>query len=43
MGEASILTLLRERAGLQGDDTAATFIDYENNWDGVAQSLTYSQ
>ncbi|MDF3339947.1 AMP-binding protein [Mycolicibacterium septicum] len=43
MGEASILMLLRERAGLQGDDTAATFIDYENNWEGVAQSLTYSQ
>lgn len=37
------MTLLRERAGLQGDDTAATFIDYENNWDGVAQGLTYSQ
>ncbi|WP_273734369.1 AMP-binding protein [Mycolicibacterium septicum] len=43
MGEASILTLLRERAGLQGDDNAATFIDYENNWDGSATSLTYSQ
>ena len=37
------MTLLRERAGLQGDDTAVTFIDYENNWDGSAESLTYSQ
>ncbi|MGV0812473.1 AMP-binding protein [Mycolicibacterium boenickei] len=43
MGEASILTLLRERAGLQGDDTAVTFVDYERNWDGSAESLTYSQ
>ncbi|WP_280832830.1 AMP-binding protein [Mycolicibacterium frederiksbergense] len=43
MGETSILTLLSERAGLQGEDTAVTFIDYEKNWDGVAESLTYSQ
>lgn len=37
------MTLLRERAGLQGDDTAVTFVDYENNWDGEAESLTYAQ
>ncbi len=37
------MTLLQERAGLQGDDTAVTFVDYENDWDGSAQSLTYSQ
>lgn len=43
VGETSILTLLCERAGLQGDDTAMTFVDYENSWDGAAQSLTYSQ
>ena len=43
MSDASILTLLRERAGLQGGDTAMTFVDYENNWDGTATSLTYSQ
>ncbi|CRZ19018.1 AMP-binding protein [Mycolicibacterium neworleansense] len=43
MGEASILTLLRERAGLQGDDTAMTFVDYETDWEGSAESLTYSQ
>ncbi|OBB87834.1 AMP-binding protein [Mycolicibacterium peregrinum] len=43
MGEASILTLLQERAGLQGDDTAMTFVDYEHNFDGSAESLTYSQ
>ncbi|NOP94902.1 MULTISPECIES: AMP-binding protein [Mycolicibacterium] len=43
MGEASILTLLQERAGLQGDDTAVTFVDYERNLEGSAESLTYSQ
>lgn len=37
------MTLLRDRAGLQGDDTAVTFVDYENNWDGEAESLTYAQ
>ncbi|MGV7292071.1 AMP-binding protein, partial [Mycobacterium kansasii] len=41
--ETSILTLLSERAALQGDDTAVTFVDYETNWDGVPESLTYSQ
>ena len=35
--------LLSERAGVQGEDTAVTFIDYEKNWDGVSESLTYSQ
>ncbi|WP_163667221.1 AMP-binding protein [Mycolicibacterium alvei] len=43
MGDTSILTLLNERAGLQGDDTAVTFIDYENSWDGVPESLTFAQ
>ena len=43
MTEASIPTVLRERAGLQPDDVAVTFIDYERDWDGVAESLTWSQ
>lgn len=43
VSEMSILTLLSERAGLQGDDTAVTFIDYEKNWAGTAESLTYSR
>ncbi|BBX88744.1 AMP-binding protein [Mycolicibacterium boenickei] len=43
MGEASILTLLGDRAGLQGDDTAVTFVDYEASWEGSTESLTYSQ
>ena len=43
MSEASIPTVLRERASLQPDDVAVTFIDYERDWDGVAESLTWAQ
>lgn len=43
MPEPSLLYVLRERAGLQPDDTAFTFTDYEQNWAGVAESLTWSQ
>jgi hypothetical protein len=35
--------VLRERAGLQPNDTAFTFTDYEQDWAGVAESLTWSQ
>src|SRR5580693_10282301 len=28
---------------MQPNDTAFTFIDYEQDWDGVAESLTWSQ
>ncbi|HTQ18864.1 AMP-binding protein [Mycobacterium sp.] len=42
MGE-SIPAVLRERASLQPDDIAVTFIDYEQDWDGVPESLTWSQ
>lgn len=34
---------LRERASLQPDDTAFTFIDYDLSWDGIAKSLTWPQ
>ncbi|WP_102143810.1 AMP-binding protein [Mycobacterium hubeiense] len=40
--EPSILTVLRERASLQPNDTAFTFIDYEHDWSGVAETLTWS-
>ena len=40
---SSIPAVLRERASLQPNDTAFTFIDYEQDWDGVAESLTWSQ
>lgn len=39
----SVLTLLCERASLQPTDKAFTFVDYERDWEGVAQTLTWSQ
>jgi long-chain fatty acid adenylyltransferase FadD28 len=39
----SIPGILRERASLQPNDTAFTFIDYEQDWDGVARNVTWSQ
>jgi long-chain fatty acid adenylyltransferase FadD28 len=41
--EASIPALLRERASLQPDDTAYTFVDYDQDWAGAAESLTWPQ
>lgn len=43
MPEVSILSVLRERAGLTPDDVAFTFTDYDRDWDGVAETLTWSQ
>ena len=43
MVESSLPALLRERASLQPDDTAFTFIDYDRGWDGVAEPLTWFQ
>ena len=40
---SSITAMLRERASLQPDDAAFTFIDYEHDWAGVAENLTWSQ
>jgi len=41
--ETSVPALLRERASLQPDDTAFTFIDYEHDWAGISESLTWLQ
>jgi fatty acid CoA ligase FadD28 len=41
--EASIPAVLRERASLQPDDVAVTFIDYDRNWEGDPESLTWSR
>jgi long-chain fatty acid adenylyltransferase FadD28 len=41
--KTSLPALLRERASLQPDDTAYTFIDYEQDWTGIAESLTWFQ
>ncbi|MGB9303263.1 MAG: AMP-binding protein [Mycobacterium sp.] len=40
---SSIPAILRERARLRPDDVAFTFVDYDQDWDGVAESLTWSQ
>jgi fatty acid CoA ligase FadD28 len=41
--QTCISDLLGERASLQPNDTAFTFIDYERDWAGVTESLTWSQ
>jgi len=41
--ESSIPALLGERASLQPNDPAFTYLDYEQEWDGVATTLTWSQ
>jgi fatty acid CoA ligase FadD28 len=43
MPDSSIPAILRERASLQPNDTAFTFVDYEQDWDGVSTSLTWAQ
>lgn len=39
----SIPAVLRERANLQPDDISFSYVDYEHDWDGVAETLTWSQ
>ena len=41
--EASILTVLRERASLKPNNVAFTFLDYEHDPAGAAKTLTWSQ
>ena len=41
--EPSIPALLRECTSLQPDATAFTVIDYEQDWAGIAESLTWMQ
>ncbi|MGA7466772.1 hypothetical protein [Mycobacterium sp.] len=43
MIEPSIPAVLRESASLWPNDTASAFVDYEQDWDGVAETLTWSQ
>ena len=43
MPRPSLLSMLRERASLQPNDSAFTFTDNERDWAGVAESLTWSQ
>ena len=41
--EQTIPAMLRRCVNLQPDDTALTFIDYEQDWAGVAETLTWYQ
>jgi fatty acid CoA ligase FadD21 len=43
MAKASILSVLRERAGLQPNDAAFTFTDYEQDRAGIVTSLTWAE
>ncbi len=43
MIQSSIPAVLRERASLQPNDIAFTFMDYEQDWNGVPITLTWSQ
>src|SRR5690348_377362 len=43
MRDFSVSALVRERASLQPNDVAFTFIDYEQDWDGFAESVTWAQ
>ncbi len=43
MSDTSLIGVLRERASLQPEDIAYTFIDYDHEWDGVATTLTWAQ
>ncbi|WP_101947570.1 AMP-binding protein [Mycobacterium sp. 3519A] len=43
MNEPSICDVLRERANLQPNHTAFTFLDYEQNWEGSEERLTWGQ
>ncbi|HWS91877.1 MAG TPA: AMP-binding protein [Mycobacterium sp.] len=43
MPQSSILSMLHGRASLRPNDVAYTFTDYENDWAGVPESLTWSQ
>ncbi|WP_156748467.1 type I polyketide synthase, partial [Mycobacterium sp. E3198] len=43
MIESSIPAVLREHASLRPHETAYTFVDYQQDWAGVGESLTWSQ
>ena len=43
MLESSLPAVLRERASRRPNEVAFTFIDYDQDWAGVAETLTWSQ
>jgi fatty acid CoA ligase FadD21 len=43
MPAPTLLSILRERASLQPTDKAFTYTDYDQDWAGVAETLTWAQ
>jgi fatty acid CoA ligase FadD21 len=43
MSQPAVLAMLHGRASLRPNDVAFTFTDYEEDWAGVPESLTWSQ
>ncbi len=43
MSQSTIPAVLRERASLQPNDLAFTYLDFEQEWDGVPHTLTWAQ
>src|SRR6201996_6071683 len=43
MPQSSILSMLHGRASLRPHDVAFTYTNYEHDWAGVPESLTWSQ
>jgi fatty acid CoA ligase FadD21 len=43
MSQSSLLTLLHGRASMRPNDVAFEYTDYESDWAGVRESLTWSQ
>lgn len=43
MSEAFVLSTLQDRAGLQPDDLAFTYVDYDEDWAGKVEDVTWSQ
>ena len=43
MTDSSVTGVLRERASLQSDAVAFTFVDYDQEWEGVPHTLTWAQ
>ena len=43
VAEPTIPDILRERASLQANEKAFTYLDYEQDWDGVSETVTYAQ
>lgn len=40
---SSLTAVLRERASVQPNEPAFTYIDYDNSWDGVEETLSWAQ